>query len=58
MKKQENVIANEEENQSIETNLEMKDKKWQRDVKTTILKQPSDLKENANMVRKKEHVMS
>lgn len=38
MKKQENVIANEEENQSIETNLEMKDKKWQRDVKTTILK--------------------
>ena len=40
MKKQENVIANEEENQSIETNLEMKDKKWQRDVKITILKQP------------------
>ena len=37
MKKQENVIANEEENQSIETNLEMKDMKCQRDVKTTIL---------------------
>lgn len=35
MKKQKNVIYNQEENQSIETNLEMEDMKWQ----TETLKQ-------------------
>lgn len=35
MRKQKNVIYNQEENQSIETNLEMEDMKWQ----TETLKQ-------------------